>query len=150
MRRETRPLIGLKHIVCPAVLGRESEIGIQNPSRIVYKLELRVCRASGATRGTATDAGSTVHPASWRVAGDNVAHQVERIVRVTQIVSVGQRNRGGLNLRALGCPIRGLNVVRRGKSRRYGTGSIGSGAQALKKIVRSAVFLENDHNVLKV
>src|ERR1700730_13858408 len=101
MRRETRPLIGLKHIVCPAVLGRESEIGVQNPSRIVYKLELRVCRASGAPRGSAADSGSTAHPACcWRVAGDNVAHQVERLVRVTQIVSVGQRNRGGLNLRA--------------------------------------------------
>src|ERR1700736_4813576 len=75
---ETRPLIGLKHIVCPAVLGREREIGVQNPSRIVYKLELRVCRASGAPRGSATDSGSTAHPACcWRVAGDNVAHHVE-------------------------------------------------------------------------
>src|ERR1700736_4528530 len=147
MRRETRPLIGLKHIVCPAVLGGESEIGIQNPSRIVDKLELRVCRASSATHGSASDLGSTVHPASWTNTGDDVAHRVERLVRVTQIVSVGQRNRGGLNLRALGRPIRGLNVVRRGKSRRYGTGSIGSGAQALKKIVRGAVFLEDDHNV---
>jgi hypothetical protein len=34
-------LIGLEHVVGPAVLRREFEVRIQNASRIVYELELR-------------------------------------------------------------------------------------------------------------
>src|ERR1700675_909031 len=150
MRGETWSLIGLKHIVGPAVLGGEDEIRVQNASRIVNKLELRVRRATGAFLRSASNAGSTVHLAGWRVADDNVAHSIERRVHVAQIVRISQGYRRGLNGSALSLPIRGLNVVMRGGCRRDSARAVGSSAQTLKKIVRGAILLKDYHDVLKV
>jgi len=53
-------LIGLKHIVGPAVLRHEFKVRIQNASRIVYKLELR----SGWTGAGARNIARAIHPAT--------------------------------------------------------------------------------------
>jgi hypothetical protein len=97
------------------------------------------------------NAGSAIHLASWWSADDNVAHGIEGGVRMAQIISIRQRNRRGLNgPSALGLPICGLNVIRRGGCRRDGTCPVGRGAESLKKIVRSAVLLKDNHDMLEL
>src|ERR1700745_869150 len=75
-------LIGLEHVVGPAVLRREFEVRIQNTSRIVYELELR----SGWTGAGALNAARAVHPAA-------VIHAEERSMCVAEVVGICTRDR---------------------------------------------------------
>src|SRR6516165_11350174 len=75
-------LIGLKHVVGPAVLRREFEVRIQNASRIVYELELR----SGWTGARAVNIARAIHPAA-------IIHAEERSMCVAEVVGISQRDR---------------------------------------------------------
>ena len=96
---------------------------------------------------------AAVHPAgsSLRV---QVAHVSEPKMCVVGIVNIIERDSGGIGGTAGGCviqPVAGLNVVL-GAGR---TGAAGAtvaewrGAQALKKIIWTAVFLDDHDDVLK-
>ena len=109
MRGKTRPLIGLKHVIRPPVRGRQAEVGIQYPA-VAHVPELRFARASsgaGIARGSVHLAGP---------GGVHVAHGSERLVRVGEIVVVGEQDRGwvrGAGGRRIVQPFAGLNVILR-------------------------------------
>src|SRR6516162_4964938 len=75
-------LIGLEHVVGPAILRREFEVRVQNASRIVYELELR----RGWTGAGAVNIARAIHPAA-------VIHADERSMCVTEVVGISQRDR---------------------------------------------------------
>ena len=70
-------LIGLEHVVGPAILRREFEVRIQNASRIVHELELR----SGWTGAGTVNIARAIHPAA-------VIHTEERSMCVAEVVSI--------------------------------------------------------------
>src|SRR5215467_16117086 len=96
-------LIGLEHVVGPAILRREFEVRIQNASRIVYELELR----RGRTGARAGNIARAIHLAA-------VKHAEERRMCVAEVVAISERDRlwishpGG---RIFIEPSRGGNVV---------------------------------------
>ena len=149
MGGKTGALIGLEHIVCPAVRGCECQVRIQDLVRIAYIVVRGPFRASAGARVV----GAAVHPAgsSLRV---EVAHVGEAKVCVIGIVNIIERDGGGIGSTGGGCliqPVAGLNVV-------LGAGRAGAAgtavaerrrAQTLKKIVGTAVFLDDHDDVLK-
>ncbi len=90
MGGKTWTLIGLEHVVCPPILGREPQVWIQAPvptgARILNESELRLTK----TRAGAGDVPCSVHSAyPWCIC---VALPVKSFVCVAQIVGVPQRN----------------------------------------------------------
>ena len=110
MRRKARPLIGLKHVVGPAILGGHLKIRTQ-VRRILNEFELRfVGTLLIRHRGTAHPIGF-VHFAN---SIHQVTHAFPRVVRVVQIIVVCQRDRSRLNRaagRTIVKPVARLNVV---------------------------------------
>ena len=149
MRRETGTLIGLEHIIRPAVLRRHRKIRVQDAGPVIDESKLRLL-------GTAAGAGNlarSIHTAHAR-SRVGVAHLDKRGVRVAQIVPIRQSDGGRLRDSAGGAvvdPVGGLDIVLR-RARRAATGTRGSvrgKAQSVKQIVRSPVFLHDHHDVLK-
>src|SRR5215467_14056027 len=96
-------LIGLEHVVGPAILRREFEVRIQNASRIVHELELR----SGWTGAGTVNIARAIHPAA-------VIHTEERSMRVAEVVGISQQDRLWISYpggRIFIEPPRGGNVV---------------------------------------
>src|SRR5262249_16211906 len=87
-------LIGLKHIVGPAVLRHEFKVRIQNASRIVYKLELW----SGWTGAGARNIARAIHPAA-------IIQAEERSMCVAEVVGISQRDRRWVSYPGGGMPI---------------------------------------------
>src|SRR5580700_5733111 len=149
MGRKTRPLVGLEHIVRPAVLSRHGEVRGDDVLGIVDVSELKLRPGAGAC---ASDVAGTVHLAnSFRI---RVAHRRESLMGVAQIVLVRKRDGAGLGDARSGIliqPVAGLDVVlRRGRGGAAPVfGSARGRAQAIKQIVGRAVFLDDHNNVLK-
>src|SRR5215467_5702601 len=75
-------LVGLEHVVGPAILRRQFEVRIQNASRIVYELELR----RGRTGARAGNIARAIHLAA-------VKHAEERRMCVAEVVAISERDR---------------------------------------------------------
>src|SRR5579862_4432320 len=147
MSRKAGPLVGLKHVVRPAVLRGEIKVRLQNTAGIGDEFELRLGRANTGAR----DITGSIHLASSS-GGAGVAHLDESRMGVAQIVLVRQGNGSGTNRATSGVlvqPVVGLNIV-------LGTGGRGAAkclrirrrAQPLEEIVGSTVFLNNHNDML--
>ncbi len=103
MRRETWSLVGLEHAIGKTVLRGDVEIGLDRAIRIVDKLELGILRNHTAGKLADPHQVSAVH-FSFVVLG------YKSFVRMTQVVTSGQRSCRQRNLRALGINAEGGDI----------------------------------------
>lgn len=150
MRRKTRALIGLEHVIGPAVVRRQKNVWIDSAGRIVNIQELWISRTSridSAIRMASFESRAIHLTATAQV----VAHvQPIGLVRVAKIEMSSKRPRLRLSNAASHFfvePIAGLDVV---TAPAAPAAAVAFQAQRIKQVIRSSILLNDNDDVLKI